>query len=247
MAGSLQSLQSLHSPAALSLSRLFFSLCRRTSWRSGRCRRRRSYSWRLWGTGGSASGFSLPCSACMAGCGAVLFGEVGATGPWSGCSSTCLAAARRILSCSLREMRCLSAHSSHRVCPSIASFPQFLQRPKNLASLSVSLNLARRLSFLASGVSEADFCFLFVLASSEVSLGGTREAVLRVGCSPVGVPVERFLLAVLLFALDAALYLLSTRAGSRNVYWRIILLEYCAGSESGDEPARIIDGTGKSS
>ncbi len=183
----------------------------------------------------------------------MLFGEAGATGPWSGCSSTCLAAARRFLSCSLREMRCLSAHSSHRVCPSIASFPQFLQRPKNLASLSVSLNLARCLSFLASGVSgvrfglgpfgcrcfllwfalEADFCFLFVLASSEVSPGGTREAVLRVGCSSVGVPVERFLLAVLLFALDAALYLLSTRAGSRNVYWRVILLEYCAGATWG--------------
>ena len=130
----------------------------------------------------------------------------------------------------------------------MAGSRQCLQRPRALASSSLSLNLVRCRSFLASGVSgvrfglgsfgccflvlvalEADFCFLFFLSGFEVSPGGTREVVLRVGRSPVGFPVERFLLAVLLFALDAALYLLPTRAGSRNAYWRIILLEYCAG------------------
>ena len=140
-------LQSRHRPNSRALCCLFFFACLWASWRSGRCLRRRSYSWRLEGVRVSASGFSLPCSACMAGCGTVLSGEAGARGPWSGFSSDCLAAARRFLSCSLRETRCLSAHSSHLVCSSMAGSRQCLQSPKALVSSSLSLNFALCLFF----------------------------------------------------------------------------------------------------
>ena len=139
--------QSLHSPAALRCSRLFFLLCRWTSWRPDGCRRRRSYSWRL------VCGPGWCCSVCV---GKWSEGAC-AVGSLVGFSSDRLAAARCLLSSSLRRTLCCSAHRWQRVCPSIAGSRQCLQRPRALNSSSCLLKRARSLSFLASGVSGNGF------------------------------------------------------------------------------------------
>ena len=161
-------------------------------------------------------------------------------------SFACLALARRLASSFRRRCRCFSAQVSHLVWPGIAGLEQSVHLPVSLAIRICFLRscrlysfrsgvwlLARSYSLRSSGVclAFAALAFLTVVALVDFVNSGA-------GLVLGGFPERRRSMVFRRMGADAAA--LSAGVGldwdlrrSGKVCWKVILLEYCAGSSWG--------------